>query len=79
MPIRSKNDLKTEEVDDSGRLGPLSDDLTRKVLFGHPSGCPCCRNLPDADISKIGALVLAGESGEPLSAGAAGANATLAT
>ena len=57
----------------------LSDDLTGKVLFGHPAGCICCRTLPDADITKLGELILANQSDNKLSAGAAGSNLTLAT
>ena len=79
MPTRSKNDLKTRAVEDSGPLGPLSDDLTAKVLFGHPSGCPCCRNLPDTNTNKLGELILANQGSNSLSAGTAGTNSTLAT
>ena len=74
---RKFNDaIKTSSV---GPVQSLSDDLTGTVLFGHPPGCLCCRNLPDADIKKLGELVVANQNNERLSAGAAGSNVTLAT
>ncbi|MEC8214233.1 MAG: M10 family metallopeptidase C-terminal domain-containing protein, partial [Cyanobacteriota bacterium] len=66
----------------TSNLGPvqsLSDDVTGKVLFGHPPGCLCCRTLPDADIKKLGEVVVAKQNNERLSAGSAGSNVTLAT
>ena len=75
MPLRSPSNLKSY-ID--RRWNGLSDDLSEKVLFGHPFGCPCCRNLPDDDGTKIGELQLANDSEESLFAGAAASNQTLA-
>ena len=73
---------KFNDAINTSNLGPyqsLSDDVTGKVLFGHPRGCICCRTLPSADTSKHGELMLANQSNEHLSAGAAASNVTLAT
>ena len=51
--------------------------LSESVLFGHPSGCPCCRTLPDDDGSRIGELLVANQSNGPLFAGPAASNLTL--
>ena len=56
----------------------FTNSLSERVLFGHPSGCPCCRNLPDDDGSRIGELLLANQSDGPLFAGPAASNQTLA-
>ncbi|RPF83281.1 MAG: hypothetical protein CBB80_004845, partial [Synechococcus sp. TMED20] len=73
---------KFSDAISNSNLGPiqsLSDDLTGKVLFGHPPSCPCCRNLPEADINKAGELILSNQNSNSLSAGPANTNATLAT
>ena len=75
MPLRSPSNLKP--YTDRGWNG-LSENLTEKVLFGHPSGCPCCRSLPYDDGAKIGELLLVNDSEQSLFAGAAASNQTLA-
>ena len=75
MPLRSPSNLKSYM---DRRSNGLSDDLSEKVLFGHPSGCPCCRSLPNDDGTKIGELQLANDSEESLFAGVAASNQTLA-
>ena len=75
MPLKSPGNLKP--YTDRGWNG-LSENLTEQVLFGHPSSCPCCRNLPNDGGTKIGELLLANGSGESLFTGAAASNQTLA-
>ena len=59
-------------------LNPEPRNFIEKVLFGHPSGCLCCRILPDDNGLNIGELLIDSESEEPLFTGAAASNQGLA-
>ena len=75
MPLSSPNNLKLSK---DNRWNELSDNLSDKVLFGHPTGCPCCQTLPGKNGLKVGELLVSSESEEPLFAGPAASNQTLA-
>ena len=86
VPSTNKKNIKYQAVSanqstftlTNDPANPLSQRLSSAVPFGHPTGCPCCRTLPDENGLNVGELLIGSESEDTLFAGPAASNQTLA-